>query len=109
MKSKHPDTGNQDEMMKDQQEELLNEEANSEREEQLPDASIEETDPVSKMEARLTEANDKYLRLYSEFENYKKRVSRDKVEQSKMAAADIFRSFIPVLDDMERAMQSMND
>ena len=73
--------------------------------ESLPDASVEITDMVSKLEADLTNANDKYLRLYSEFENYKRRISKDRIEQSKMAGADIFISFLPIIDDLERALK----
>jgi molecular chaperone GrpE len=79
------------------------------QEHSLPDASVEETDITSKLEAELTEARDKYLRLYSEFENYKKRVSRDRIEYSKLAGAEFFRSILPVIDDMERAMKSSED
>ena len=75
----------------------------------LPDAEIEEKDPVSKLEAELTSANDKYLRLYSEFENFKRRVTKDRIEQSKMAAADIFLTLIPVIDDLERALKSIEE
>ncbi len=77
--------------------------------EELSDAIIEVNDPLSKLEADLTSANDKYLRLYSEFENYKRRVSKDRIEQSKMAAADIFLSFLPIIDDLERALKSLED
>jgi molecular chaperone GrpE len=55
----------------------------------------------------LTESRDKYLRLYSEFENYKKRVSRDRIEQSKMAGSEVFLAILPVIDDMERAMKAL--
>jgi molecular chaperone GrpE len=58
------------------------------------------------MEAELTDARDKYLRLYSDFENFKKRVSRDRIEQSKMAGSDIFLAILPVIDDFERALKS---
>ena len=75
----------------------------------LPDAESEIKDPVAKLEGDLTTANDKYLRLYSEFENYKRRISKDRIEQSKMAGADIFLSLLPILDDLERAMKSIED
>lgn len=75
-------------------------------EQALPDASIEQTDPVAKLEAELTEANEKYIRLYSEFENYKRRVSRDRIEQAKMAGSEIFLAILPVMDDMERALKA---
>ena len=45
--------------------------------ESLPDATVELTDQVAKLEGELTESKDKYLRMYSEFENYKKRVSNE--------------------------------
>jgi molecular chaperone GrpE len=77
-------------------------------EQALPDATIEETDPLSKLEAELTESRDKYLRLYSEFENFKRRVSRDRIEQSKMAGSEIFLSILPVIDDLERALKSVD-
>ncbi len=82
---------------------------NTQEEHSLPDASIEQNDVVSKMEAELTESRDKYLRLYSDFENYKKRVSRDRVEQSKMAGSEIFLAFLPIMDDLDRALKSVED
>ena len=72
----------------------------------LPDANVEEVDPIAKLEAELTESRDKYLYMYSEFENYKRRVSRDRIEQSKLAGSDVFLAILPILDDMERAIKS---
>ena len=72
----------------------------------LPDANVEETDPIAKLEAELTESRDKYLYMYSEFENYKRRVSRDRIEQSKLAGSDVFLAILPIIDDMERAIKS---
>lgn len=89
--------------------ESASEQAPLHQEAELPDASVEVTDPVAKAEAELTAYQDKYVRLYSEFENYKKRVSRDRLEQSKMAAADILLSILPVIDDFERALKSAGD
>ena len=51
--------------------------------------------------------NDKYLRLYSEFDNYRKRSLREKIELSKSAALDLITALLPVLDDFERAMNAM--
>ena len=62
----------------------------------LPDANVEETDPIAKLEAELTESRDKY----------KRRVSRDRIEQSKLAGSDVFLAILPILDDMERAIKS---
>ncbi len=98
------------------QEEVKNENAESNAdgevtvpEQGLPDAEKEEANPLAKIEAELSEARDKYLRLYSDFENYKKRVARDRVELTKMAGADVFLSVLPVMDDMERAIKAMNE
>jgi molecular chaperone GrpE len=84
----------------------MNDQILNEQQESLPDGEVEVKDPVSKLEADLTTANDKYLRLYSDFENYKRRVAKDRIEQTKMASADIFLSLLPVVDDLERAIKS---
>jgi molecular chaperone GrpE len=75
----------------------------------LPDAEQAEADPTAKLEAQLSEAKDKYLRLYSDFENYKKRINRDRIELIKTAGSDILISILPVIDDMERALKAMNE
>jgi len=89
--------------------EEMNSENSFTQEESLPGAEQTESTPEAKLEIELTEARDKYLRLYSEFENYKKRVSRDRVEWTKTAGSDILLSFLPVIDDMERALKAMKD
>lgn len=53
------------------------------------------------------ELNDKYLRLYSEFDNYRKRTLKEKADWNKMAGEDVFKAILPVLDDFERALKSM--
>ncbi|MBK6837232.1 MAG: nucleotide exchange factor GrpE [Bacteroidetes bacterium] len=72
----------------------------------LPAAEEAELDPVAKLEVELSETKDRLLRLFSEFDNYKKRVARDRIEQNKMAGADIFLSILPIIDDLERALKS---
>ena len=78
-------------------------------EQNLPDAGTEEASTEAKLEVELSQARDKYLRLYSDFENYKKRIARDRIESAKMAGADFFLSILPVMDDMERAIKAMNE
>lgn len=58
-------------------------------------------------ESKYRDMNDRYLRLYSEFDNYKKRTSRERIEFAKTAAADIFTAILPVLDDFDRAAKAM--
>lgn len=78
-------------------------------EQELPDASTEQTDVVAKLEADLSASKDKYLRLVAEFENYKRRVNKERIDLVKMAGADMLVSILPVIDDLERALKSMND
>jgi molecular chaperone GrpE len=53
---------------------------------------------------KIAEINDKYLRLYSEFDNYRKRTIKEKGELVKTASEDVISALLPVLDDMERAI-----
>ncbi len=60
-------------------------------------------DKIAALEKSLFDTNEKFLRLFSEFDNYRKRTSRERLELSKTAGADIIASLLPVLDDLERA------
>ncbi len=60
-----------------------------------------------KLQQELTEARDKYLRLAAEFENYKRRTSRERIELTQTAGRDIIQSMLDVLDDSNRAAQSL--
>jgi molecular chaperone GrpE len=64
---------------------------------------------IAEMKAKIEELNDKHLRLYAEFDNYRKRTIKERIEQSKTAAADVITSFLPVLDDYERAISAIPD
>jgi molecular chaperone GrpE len=52
----------------------------------------------------LTNEKDKFLRLFAEFENYKKRTTKERIELFKTANQDVLQSMLPVLDDFDRAM-----
>lgn len=58
---------------------------------------------------KYNELNDKYLRLYSDFDNYRKRVIKEKVELSKTASEDVISGLLSVLDDFERAIGAMGE
>ncbi len=62
---------------------------------------------VRDFEAELKEKDDKYLRLYAEFENYKRRTSAERMELFKTAGQEIMLAMIPILDDFERALKAM--
>lgn len=59
--------------------------------------------------AQLADMNDKYLRLYSDFDNYRKRVNREKLEMVKTASSNVVLALLPVIDDMERALKAFQD
>jgi molecular chaperone GrpE len=58
-----------------------------------------------RVNAELREMNDKYLRLYAEFENYKKRVNKDKEELVKYGNENLLYDLLPVIDNLEMALQ----
>jgi len=62
---------------------------------------------IAELEAANNEINDKYLRLSAEFDNYRKRTLRERMELTKMAAESVMLSILPVTDDFERAIHSI--
>lgn len=58
---------------------------------------------IEELEAENTESKDKYLRLYAEFENFRKRNMKERMELRKNAAEETLSSILPVLDDFDRA------
>jgi len=65
--------------------------------------TLEDEDLVEKLSAELQEQKDKYLRLLAEFENFKRRSSRERLELSQTAGKEIIVSLLDVLDDCDRA------
>jgi molecular chaperone GrpE len=65
--------------------------------------NLEDEDLIEKLNAELQEQKDKYLRLLAEFENYKRRSSRERIELSQTAGKEIIVSLLDVLDDCDRA------
>lgn len=61
-----------------------------------------------KLQRELEKEKDKFLRLFAEFENYKKRTSRERMELFKTAGQEIMVSLLPVLDDFDRALKEMS-
>jgi molecular chaperone GrpE len=60
----------------------------------------------NELEKSLKEANDKYLRLYSEYDNYRRRTLKERSELLKTASEEVLKAVIPVLDDLERAIKA---
>jgi molecular chaperone GrpE len=58
-------------------------------------------------EEKINELTDKYLRLSAEFDNYRKRTLKEKIELTKSAGEELIRNILPVMDDFERALQTI--
>ncbi len=56
--------------------------------------------------AQIAALNDKYLRLYSEFDNYRKRTIKEKSDIIRSAGEDVFKAIMPTIDDFERAIKA---
>lgn len=71
------------------------------------DSSVEEEQFVQQeptLEDKLKEANDKFIRLYAEFENFRKRTNKEKVDLLSHASAGVLKDMLPIMDDFERAI-----
>lgn len=102
-KDKHPE---KEEPTK--QEEIENQESpNTETSE--PEAEATEADKVQEMGEKLAELNDKYLRLYSEYENYRKRTNIEKADLLLNGSREMMKAILPVIDDFERALAATQD
>ena len=80
------------------------------------DSQTEEIPPTDKVEkelketvAKLAEMQDKYIRLSAEFDNYRKRTLREKIDLSKYAEENMLQKIIPLMDDFERALLHMEE
>lgn len=73
-----------------------------ESEEELPSC---ETD-IEQLEAQIADLKDKHLRLFSEFDNYRKRTTKERIELFKTASSEMILELLSVLDDFDRANQS---
>lgn len=89
-------------------EEIEKDEIHHEVEAEDTNTETQETaeDSVNPAEEQLKELNDKYIRLYSEFDNYRKRTNKEKIEIISSANADLLTDLIPTLDDFERAIEN---
>jgi molecular chaperone GrpE len=67
-----------------------------------------EVDPLETAKLEIAELKDKYLRLYADFENFRRRTAKEKLEMISGASADMLKSVLPVVDDFERAVASFD-
>jgi len=65
-------------------------------------------DPLAELQADLEKEKDRNLRLFAEFENFKKRTARERIDLFKTAGQGVMESILPVLDDFDRALNELN-
>ena len=64
--------------------------------------------PLETLQSELDKEKDRNLRLFAEFENYKKRTGRERIELFKTAGEDVMKAILPVLDDFDRALSEID-
>lgn len=96
---------NQESSVKDQVEEML-EDAIDEVEREKN--GTEEPSESEQLKNDLEKEKDKFLRLFAEFENYKRRTSKERIEMFKTANQEVVTAMLPVLDDFDRALNEIN-
>ena len=71
------------------------------------DKAAQDTDNGGDIQKKYDELNDRYLRLMAEFDNYRKRTLKEKMDLTKYAEEDVIKGILPVVDNMERAIKSL--
>ena len=95
-------------MSKEQKEEEIENIAQTNEESQEKQTEeVRQLTPEEIAEEKYNEVNNKYLRLYSEFDNFRKRTQKEKIELYKTAGEDVIAAILPVIDDFERALKAM--
>ncbi|MCB4798929.1 nucleotide exchange factor GrpE [Neotamlana laminarinivorans] len=101
---------------KDINEELENETVNATENETVEEEGknteeqvVEEQTVEEKLQEELQEEKNKFLRLFAEFENYKKRTSKERIELFSTASEGVMKTLLPILDDFERALTHIEE
>ncbi|MEG9328508.1 molecular chaperone GrpE [Salinimicrobium catena] len=105
-KERNEENISEEENIKDQVEEILDD-AIEEADEKSAEAEGEQLSEKDQLKADLEKEKDKFLRLFAEFENYKRRTSKERIEMFKTASQDVIIAMLPVLDDFDRALNEI--
>lgn len=71
-----------------------------------PETDLFDLSAEEKLKIELAEMKDKYIRLYADFENFRRRTAKERLELVGTATTDLMQNILPIVDDFERAMQS---
>ncbi len=91
------------------QNETVDTEHESTEDQNTEEAVQEELSPLELKEIEYKELNDKYIRLFSEFDNFRKRTAKEKIELRMTAGGDVIKELLPILDDFDRAAKFNTD
>ncbi|MTI32006.1 nucleotide exchange factor GrpE [Xanthovirga aplysinae] len=91
----------------EEEQQLKNEETVAAEEKVEAAEEKQEVSETEKLSAELAEYKDKYLRIYSDFENFRRRTAKEKLELVSTANAGLLTDLLPVIDDFERALGAM--
>lgn len=93
----------EEKQVENQQEEMI------EKESETNDAEHQSNDKEEDFKAKYEQLNNKYLLLYSDFENYRRQTSKARLELIQTAAEGTIKDLLPVIDDYERALDTLAD
>ncbi len=91
-----------------EEQEVLHDEQHSDAE-VSPKKKKNKKELIDNLESELELAKDKYIRLYAEFDNYKKRTVKERLELMSTASKDVLLALLPVIDDFDRAKKMADD
>jgi len=85
--------------------EEVKEEKEDKKEEKAKGSKKKEVNEVERLTKELAEMKDKYLRIFAEFDNYRKRTIKEKQDVIKLASRDVLSAMLPAVDDFDRAIK----
>lgn len=90
---------------------VANEQMQQESNQEIKDETIQEPqeskDEVEELKESLAEEKDKFIRLFAEFDNFRRRTARESIEIRKSASEEVMSAILPVLDDFDRALTEL--
>lgn len=88
--------------------EIIENESTQEQTQQIEEFPVVEMTNEEKLEEDLAKEKDKFLRLFAEFENFKRRTAKERIDLFKTANQEVLQAMLPVLDDFDRAMMQIS-
>lgn len=95
--------------LKDKVKDVFSKSEKEEKTDQVEEEAQEEVSELDQVTAELAELKDKHLRLIAEYDNYKRRSTKERIEYLKTAGKDVIIDLLPVLDDFDRGAMSMEE